>query len=379
MQVALFHYQYNKLSKHPLSKLENHQEATLLLCFGNKQILSSPVLFTLLKTEFPSATIAVCSTAGEIFQENVYDETVVITAMHFSSTAIEARSINIADYPNSLSAGNALLAQFAQTPDYLLVLSDGSQVNGSELVKGMNESSGRKFLITGGLAGDGTNFQSTLTGLNDLPEKGKIVGIGFYGSKLTVKHGSRGGWETFGLQKTITRSASNVVYEINGRNALDVYKNYLGPEAASLPGSALLFPLQVILPGESQPVVRTILSIDADAGSMTFAGDIPVGSLVRFMKANFDKITYAASEAATESLISPAQTPDLALLISCVGRKLILQSRVEEEVEAVDEVFNRQTLLAGFYSYGELSPSGDKQDCQLHNQTMTITTFYEAE
>jgi hypothetical protein len=243
----------------------------------------------------------------------------------------------------------------------------------------MNDVSKQKILITGGLAGDGSNFQSTLIGLDAQPESGMIAGIGFYGNKLKVGHGSLGGWDMFGLEKTVTKSDSNVLYEIENKNALEIYKKYLGPEAQTLPGSALLFPLAITLPGSNEQVVRTILSINEDEGSMTFAGDIPEGSQVRFMKANFDKIINAAAGAALQSYTENNHPPKLALLISCVGRKLILQARVDEEVEAIDEIFNNKTFLTGFYSYGEISPILSGSDCQLHNQTMTITTFDETE
>ena len=180
------------------------------------------------------------------------------------------------------------------------------------------------------------------------------------------------------MEKTVTRASSNELFEIENFSALELYKQYLGPEAESLPGSALLFPLAVKLPGTEEPVVRTILSIDDKKGSMIFAGDIPVGSKVRFMKANFDKLTNAASGAANLTQERTSVHPDLALLISCVGRKLILKSRTEEEVEAVNEVFGQQTLLTGFYSYGEISPLKKGGACALHNQTMTITTFHES-
>ena len=250
-------------------------------------------------------------------------------------------------------------------------------VNGSELVRGINSVTEGKILVTGGLAGDGPRFETTLVGLNSAPQEGLIAGIGFYGEKLCMGHGSKGGWETFGLARVVTRSENNVLHEMDGKNALDVYKKYLGPDAEGLPAAALLYPIAITLPGSTEPVVRTILSVDEQEGSMTFAGDIPVGAQVRFMRANFDKLTAAASIAATEARCNEKEAPDFALLISCVGRKMILDARTEDEVDEVDEVFGHQTLLSGFYSYGEISPLGKSEGCQLHNQTMTITTFYE--
>lgn len=380
MKTAIYSWSNHCLEKYPLSQTLDEQQAQLVLCFGAKQVLESIDVFQLLKDKFPRAVIAICSTAGEIYHTNVLDHTLSITAIQFGSTFVKPFTVDIDTFSNSYEAGSSLFQQFDPAGlSYLLVLSDGSKVNGSELVRGINHVNKQQILVTGGLAGDGSNFQSTWVGINERPRQGVIAGIGFYGDKLEVRHGSMGGWETFGLEKTVTKSAGNILYEIEHLNALDIYKEYLGPEAESLPGSALLFPLAVKLPGIEEPVVRTILSIDHHEGSMTFAGDIPMGSKVRFMKANFDKLTNAASGAASQTHLPNEEPPSLALLISCVGRKLILQSRIEEEVEAVDEIFDHKTILSGFYSYGEISPQVIAGNCQLHNQTMTITTFHETQ
>jgi hypothetical protein len=114
--------------------------------------------------------------------------------------------------------------------------------------------------------------------------------------------------------------------------------------------------------------------------SLTFAGDMPQGGRARLMKANFDRLIDGAVGAAQTSYEAIGTTsPELALLISCVGRKLVLKQRIEEEVEGVQEVLGQETVLAGFYSYGEISPFNPSAKCELHNQTMTITTLSERE
>jgi hypothetical protein len=125
--------------------------------------------------------------------------------------------------------------------------------------------------------------------------------------------------------------------------------------------------------------VRTILGINDAEDSMTFAGDIPDGSLAQLMRANFDRLIDGAAGAA-QSSVGPLRngSPELALLISCVGRKMVLGQRIEEEVEAVAEVVGPGAQLAGFYSYGEISPFTPTATCELHNQTMTVTTLSEA-
>jgi len=348
----------------------------LVLCFGGKHLLQTIDVYLQLKSLFTNADIALCSAAGEIYQQTVCDNALIAIALAFDSTTIKTSLANINEYENSYAAAIGLIEKLPKEElSYILTFADGNMVNGSELIKGLNVAAGN-ILVTGGLAGDDANFKSTLVGLNQNPGEGNIIAIGFYGNRLLVTHGSQGGWDMFGLERTVTRSQANVLYEINGESALDLYKKYLGPDVDNLPASALLFPLAISIPGFSEPIVRTILSIDEDKKTMTFAGDIPEGSQVRLMKANFDNLIEASSHAATNSL-KQNQKPDFALLISCVGRKLILGPRTEEEVEAVAEVFAKETTIAGFYSYGEISPFNNSGTCQLHNQTMTITSFYE--
>jgi hypothetical protein len=204
-----------------------------------------------------------------------------------------------------------------------------------------------------------------------------VVGVGLYGESLRVGYGSQGGWDSFGPARRVTRSRGNVLFELDGESALALYKSYLGDHASALPGSALLFPLLLEDPCGGDGLVRTVLAVDEEAGSLTFAGDVPVGSQARLMKANFDRlIDGACSSASATSRGLDGTHAELAILISCVGRKLVLRQRIEEEVEAVREVLPR-AVLAGFYSYGELCPQGSLGSCELHNQTMTITTLAE--
>lgn len=378
MKTAIFKLCADEWAAHPQSDNYDYEKAQLVLCFASKDILAKEGVYEKIKKKFPSSQISLCSTAGEIFHDIVEDNSLIASALFFDTTNIQTAVVNINDFNNSYDAATALIKKLPlKDLSYILVLSDGSLVNGGDLVKGLNDAAENKILITGGLAGDGPNFASTLVGLNSQPSQGTIIAIGFYGNKIIVTHGSQGGWDTFGPERIVTSSSGNILFEIDDKNALGIYEKYLGPDADQLPGSALLFPLSVIIPGSNQPVTRTILSIDREKNSMTFAGDIPEGSKVRFMKANFDNLSAAASNAAQNTLGKDKTTPSFSLLISCVGRKLILGPRIDEEVEAVKETLGDHTAISGFYSYGELSPFNEGGDCQLHNQTMTITSFYE--
>ena len=357
--------------------------SSIVLGFAAKSLLLNNDVYSTLRNEYPASQIVLCSTAGEIYDDTVSDGSLSVAAMKFEKTEVKAISVNISDQQNSYEAGKALFTELNSVKlAYVLLISDGGLVNGSQLVKGIEDVNLHKIPVTGGLAGDGDKFEYTLVGLNGEPAQGNIVAIGFYGKNLKIGHSSFGGWEIFGPEKKVTKSDANSLYEIDGKNALDMYKQYLGKYANELPGSALLFPLYVRSEGAENSVVRTILYIDNAKQSMVFAGDIPEGSYVRFMKANFDKLidaaTFAAVNVVTQFQSFEAAKPKFALLISCVGRKLILGKRIDEEVEVIKEILGPDTLLSGFYSYGEISPLNPFAQCRLHNQTMTITTFNES-
>ncbi|BCB26522.1 hypothetical protein SKTS_14080 [Sulfurimicrobium lacus] len=351
--------------------------ADWVLVFSGTDTTRSASCLGELKARYPGALIMGCSTAGEICATRVRDDSIVATAVRFEHARIAPAQTDIADMGESHAAGKRLAQILAREGlVHVLVLSDGLKVNGSELARGLRENLPQAVAVTGGLAGDGGRFAHTLVCAGSEPAEGRIAALGFYGERLRVGYGSLGGWDVFGAERLITKSRGNVLYELDGQSALELYKKYLGDHAADLPASALLFPLA--LRSEQGDLVRTVLGIDDAEQSMTFAGDMPEGSYARLMKANFDRLVDGASGAASASHeMLDGASPDLAILISCVGRKLVLNQRIEEEVDGVRAVLGEQAVLTGFYSYGEICPQGVVTGCELHNQTMTITTFSE--
>lgn len=356
----------------------NHTLCNLVLVFGARELLAEGSIYETLRKDHPKAHIIINSTAGEIINTEVCDGTISVTAIWFEKTRLEASSVGIEKMGNSFQAGKELANSLGHdTLKHVMIISDGQKVNGSELVLGLQQTLPENVIITGGLAGDGARFEKTLVGLNQDPEEGKIVAIGFYGDHITTTYGSVGGWGAFGNERLITRSAANILYELDGKPALDIYKLYLGEQANELPGAALLFPLSIRSQDSENSLVRTILAVDEKEKSLIFAGNMPEGNYARLMKANFDKLIEGASDAAHNSILNADRKPDLAILISCVGRKLVLNQRIEEEIEVVRAIYGDKTVIAGFYSYGEISPSFNFMKCELHNQTMTVTTFTE--
>ncbi|MEO6613826.1 MAG: FIST N-terminal domain-containing protein [Chitinophagaceae bacterium] len=356
----------------------DEESCNLVLAFGSTSILEQPDIYHQIKLNYPNAPIVMNSTAGEIYDIHVNDDTISLTAISFEKTIIKTAAVQIADMGSSHAAGNSLAAALdIEDLNNVLIISDGQKVNGSELVQGLKECLPGDIIITGGLAGDGARFSKTLVGLNESPIEGRIIAIGFYGNHLSVNFGSVGGWDSFGPERLITKAKANILYELDGKPVLDIYKMYLGEYASELPGSGLLFPLSIRKPNTDETVVRTILGINEKEKSLVFAGNMPEGAYARLMKANFDRLIEGASNAAQNTVNGIIDKPELAILISCVGRKLVLDQRIEEEVEVVRTMYGNNTAITGFYSYGEISPSANFINCELHNQTMTITTFSE--
>jgi hypothetical protein len=349
----------------------------LVLIFGQRQVMEKNSLIDEIRSFYPAAILAGCSTAGEICDINVYDESLSIVAIEFQHTPFRLVSLQLNGI-SSYEAGKQLAQSLPeQDLSHVFVLSDGQKVNGTDLVKGFRDILPPGINVTGGLAGDGADFTKTVLIADNYATDSMVAAIGFYGQNIKIGYGSLGGWDPFGPERMVTRSDHNVLYELDGRPALELYKSYLGEHAAGLPATGLLFPLSMKIEGSENSLVRTILSINQDGG-MVFAGDLPEGARIRLMKANFERLIDGAAGAAESSYVSLGENqPDLAILISCIGRKLVLKQRIEEEVEAVREVLGSNTVLTGFYSYGELAPFTQGDSCELHNQTMTITTFLE--
>lgn len=348
----------------------------LVLAFGSNFTL--PAACGKLRAEYPSAYIIGCSTAGEIHGPRISSDGVSVTALDFEKTRLKSARAQIKGREGSFAAGRAL-AEELRSDDlaHVLVLSDGLNINGTELTRGLAESLPETVSVTGGLSADDDRFGQTLVMLDDAPTSNMAAAIGFYGRDLKIGFGSVGGWEPFGTERLVTKSRGNVLYELDGRSALELYEKYLGEYATGLPATGLLFPLSIRTDDPTRGLVRTILRIDRNEQSMTFAGDIPEGAYGRLMKASNDRLVQGAGMAADACITGMGMPPQFALLISCVGRRLLLKQRAEEELEAVRDALGAEAALAGFYSYGEIAPLGEGERPELHNQTMTVTGFSE--
>ncbi len=362
-------------------------EKTLILLFCAPEFIDNPDPINELAKHYPKSKMIGCSSAGEIAGPYISDRSISVAIVRFKKTPIEIVMTEIKSAEDSLKAGEYIANKLSKKDlQGIFVLSNGLQVNGSDLVKGLNTATRvnpSNVVITGGLAGDGKRFKQTWAVFNGKIYKNHVVAAGFYGNYIRIGHASRGGWDIFGPERRITRSKNNILYELDDKPALTLYKEYLGDKASGLPATGLLYPLAIRKgPADTHQLVRTILGVNEDEQSLTFAGDVPTGYFAQLMRANFDRLiasASAASDLALKSMLKDEKSkvgPLLSVAISCVGRRLLLGERTEEETESVFELLPAGSKQVGFYSYGELSPYATG-NCDLHNQTMTLTTFYE--
>jgi len=376
--MKLMIYSYQGAWNMPLdSSLDSNN--TLVIVFGasKREIVNEPIQE--LVHYFPNSKIMGASTAGEILQDELLEESLVAAVIQFDTTEVEIaiQSLSQPDdsYASGVNIANALKGDGLKA---VFVLSDGLLVNGSKLTQGIASVLSKDVVVTGGLAGDDDRFEETWVVTEGKAVPGYIAGVGLYGDHIHVAHGSKGGWDRLGMERVVTKSKDNVLYELDGQPALEIYKKYLGEKAEGLPATGLLFPLELKADSKTtESKVRTISAVDEKENSITFAGDIPEGSYVTLMKANFDRLVQGAEDAAKEVLLDTYNDEAiLSIAISCVGRKLVLKQRIEEELEATLDVLPGKTEQIGFYSYGEISPLSSGT-CDLHNQTMTLTLLWE--
>lgn len=343
--------------------------------FGARALLENASILAEIRGVYPGARLVIAS-ACSILGVEICEHSLGVTAVALERTSVDFATLPIPRYEDSFSVA-CELARTLRRPDlaHVFVLADEHYANGTELARGFNETLPAGVAMTGGLASEEANLVTTLLGLDTAPEEARMVAVGFYGRDLRVGIGVSSGWVPFGPERVVTRAEGNTLFDLDGQSALGLYKKYLGAQAALLPAAALRFPLSMTPRDGGQTLVRASLWIDEANQSMHLAGDIAIGSRVRFLRASYDDLIDGAGRAA--ELSRGNQSPDLAICVGCIGRKIVLGLRTEEEIENIGAVFGAATALTGFFSHGELAPVAGDPRCRLHNETMTITTFRE--
>ena len=251
----------------------------------------------------------------------------------------------------------------------VFILSDRLNVNGSHLVAGFTSVLSSDVPISGGIAGDGAAFKETIVGANRAPRSNLVAAVGFNGPAIRIGNGSVGDWNVFGPRRTITKSEDNKLFELDGEPALDLYERYLGEDDVNnFPGFVLLFPPQISDPDRpNSNNVRTILGIDRVTLSIMFAGDMSKGSNDQLMRGTIDRLVAGSGSAAQQTNSTVGVDGGKAIVVSCIGRRLMMGQRVIDEVEVAHEVLGSNRECIGFYSYGKISPHLTSGLCEFHN------------
>jgi hypothetical protein len=327
------------------------------------------------------------TTGGEISTEAISDDSIVIMAIHSNKIKFAtALGKNISK--NELNAGKQLATNLLnQIPKKLaktlIMVPDGLAGNGTEIIKGAQSILGEYFEIVGGSLGDKSDFKKTYQYYNGKVYENSVPGL-LLGGNIKTATGIRSGWESIGNKMKVTKSESNIVYELDNEPALDFYEKVLGPvRSKKLPGIALEYPFGMIdekamINGKEMYFqLRAPLSIDKNKKSITFAAAIPEGKYVTITTASRNSIiggSASASKQAKETF--KGKKIDLMLIFDCIGRKLVLGKRTQEEITAVQNTLGKNIPMIGFFTYGEIGPIDKRvkelQSTRYHNQTTIV-------
>jgi hypothetical protein len=320
-----------------------------------------------------------CTTSGEISSEGQSINSAVLGGI--VSGSIEFEFVRVQGLrKDSEAAGRKLVASLSTTPRYLQIFSDGLTGNGCALLKGITDSFGINVPVAGGAAGDNGDFRKTLQFDRGRIYSDAVCGIAFYGD-FQLGTAVRSGWMPIGLSKQVTKAHGKVVYELNGEPALNVFERFLGQHAEKLPAIGVEYPLGFMKPAsgvqqDHQYILRATMSVDRKERSITFAGEIPEGAMVNLTCGDKDSVLAATDIAAREarSAIGDA-TPEIIFCYSCMARRIVLGSRIGEEIDRIRMQFGPQVPILGFYSYGEYCPIGAAACNNLHNETITLSVL----
>lgn len=348
----------------------------LVVVFGSAEPAVLRGAAAALRGGFPEAQIVGCTTSGELLGGRILDGSIVAAAIQLSTAHVHAHSAKIGSRRDSYAAGRRLgEAIVAPALKGVLVLAEGIDCDGSQLLAGLCDAVGDQVPVFGGLAGDGIDFVVTRVAANGPFESGQAVAVGFYGKGFRIAQGLGVGWQPEQTIGPITNSAGSILYEIDQRPALDVLRRAAGLGRKITHADLLAAPLWIADPAwEASGIIRTIVGIDEDRGSLIMAGDLPRNGACSLMRTSVEALASSAAEAAGKAFEQVPSSSGLAFLVSCVGRRQVLGPAASAEAQAVSQVL-RDMLQVGFYSYGEIGPAGASP--RMHNQTICVTILSE--
>lgn len=373
MERSVYIYKNDILTLHQGNALS---DADLVFVFGSVGILETPNFYSVLKDSFPNAHICGASCGSSILSESLVSDQCTILAIQFKAAQVRNLKVKISDRHDVDGVIHEIHKHFPlNNLKGLCILVDGFAINSGGLISNLT----KKFPsvpIFGGLASDGDAMITSCVMNNGIGEKGIISVSGFYGESLSISTALAGGWQRFGPERLITKSHDNILEEIDGKKAVQLYKEHLQKEHLNLPHDGLMLPLSVY-PKDHPELgkTRSVIGITDDEKALVFAGDVPKGHQARFMTSSIQSLCRGAEEAV--ATLKP-NGDGFAIAFSCIGHHMFLSSMTEDELDVLTGCLGPNIPLVGFYSNGEICPIGGKHESALHNQTTAIALITEA-
>ncbi len=341
-------------------------------------------------TVFGDVAMAGGTTAGEISGDGFSENSVVVLALksdalRFVTDVYTGMRGN--EYGCALNFVQAVKGRFHDGNALsLFVFPDGMGGDGVRVIEGLQAGMSHPIEIVGGFLGDNDRFFRTFQYCNGKVYQNAITGLLIIApSGLDVKTGTGvgSGFASIGNSMCCTESSGNVIEEIDHEPALDLYMELLGEgRSRRLPEVCLEYPFGLIestaqRPGPPYFQIRCGLSVDYEKKTITLAGAVPKGSAMTLTSGSRGDLINGARTAAERARdCLKGYKPELIVVFSCVGRKIVLGRRVEEEVKVVKEVLGMSTPVIGFYTYGEIGPvdimTEDLTDVRFHNETLVV-------
>ena len=312
----------------------------------------------------PKAKVIGSTTDGEIIDNIVTVDKIVVSVTMFEKSTLSVASV--VNPEDSYECGVALAKKLVQDDTKVLFLfTDGLLTNGEKFLNGVASIS-KDIKLVGGMAGDGAIFDTTYILSNEGVFSHGAVGVAINSRELSIQTDYSFNWREIGKTLTITNAIDNRVYEIDGQKAIDIYSKYLGVDIAeSLPAVGIEFPL--IITRDGVQIARAILSKEDD-GSLIFAGNLSVGDEVKFGYGNSPMILAESEMNASKFVASKVES---IFVYSCMARRRFLEVNINLELTPLAKI----APTVGFFTYGEFFKA---QNCELLNQTMTVTAMSES-
>lgn len=348
-------------------------ENSFLLCFGNDKEIYSTIL-----EELPQIPMIGASSTGQMSGRGHTEEGITAAFFHFDKAVVKTTRVKFDHWEDGEKVGNKIIENL-QSDDLkgILVLSEGLKLNCSKMVEAIAAKKGDGVALAGGLAGDVFTYSDIFVVDNkDGIRDDSVVAVGFYGDSFHMDVFAHSGVTPMGIEREVTKAKDYALYELDGKPALDVYKQYFRTDdLAKMEKEIVKFPFSITNNYIEEGVIRTPLTFTEDGQGIQFTGAIPEGSRVRMMQSASSKFLDGVYDLSEKVKQAEKNSDSSIIAISCACRKLVLGAIVDQEAEILCDELDKKSIV-GFYSFGEIG-SNEHNESYLYNQTLTLISIYE--